>query len=91
MISASRSFMLAAVMALACGGVALADRDPTPEERNRIETQLRELGFTAWDDIELEDDESAWEVDDALAPDGKEYDLKLDPDSLSVIRQALDD
>ncbi len=67
---------------------ALADRDPTPEERTRIEAVLRAEGFTAWDDIEFEDD-GHWEVDDAVGPDGREYDLHLDTD-LNIIRRDPD-
>jgi len=74
----------------AFAGPALADRQPTPEERTRIEAKLNELGFTAWEEIELEDDNSAWEVEDARAADGREYELKLHPESLEVLRQELD-
>jgi hypothetical protein len=37
-------------------GQALADRTPTPQERSRIETMLRNEGFTRWGKIELDDD-----------------------------------
>jgi hypothetical protein len=66
---------------------AMADRDPTPEERTQIEAALRAEGFTQWDDIEHDDDH--WEVDDAVAADGQRYDLKLDM-NLAIIERELD-
>jgi hypothetical protein len=66
-------------------GQALADRAPTPQERSRIETILRNEGFTHWGRIELDDEIGVWEVDDAYASDGRSYDLKLDPDTLAII------
>jgi Peptidase propeptide and YPEB domain len=67
---------------------ARADRAPTPEERARIEQALRSLGFQSWEEIELDD--GLWEVDDAKHTDGKEYDLKLDPATLRVVKQTDD-
>ena len=67
---------------------ALADRPPTLEELARIETVLRVQGFQIWDEIELDDD--GWEVDDALAPDGRRYDLKLDPVTLAILSSKAD-
>ena len=73
-------------------GIALADRAPTPQERSRIETMLRNEGFTRWGRIELDDDDDLWEVDDAHAPDGRTYDLKLHPDTFAIIgREPNDD
>ena len=71
-------------------GNVLADRAPTPQERSRIETMLRNEGFTRWGKIEL-DDEDVWEVDDAHASDGRTYDLKLHPDTLAIIGREPDD
>jgi hypothetical protein len=76
--------------ALILASPAFADRKPTPDERSRIEAKLKELGFTSWDEIELEDDNSAWEVDDARTSDGQEYDLKLHPETLEVLRRERD-
>ncbi len=78
---------LAGAVALACA-LALADRAPTPEERSRIESVLRAEGFSRWDDIELDD--GVWEVDDAVGPDGREYDLKLDPNTLAILERKPD-
>ena len=66
-------------------GQVLADRGPSPEERSRIETMLRNEGFTRWGKIELDDEEDVWEIDDAHASDGHRYDLRLHPDTLEII------
>ena len=70
-------------------GQVLADRAPTPQERSRIETMLRNEGFTRWGKIEL-DDEDVWEVDNAHASDGHRYDLRLYPDTLAIIAREPD-
>jgi Peptidase propeptide and YPEB domain len=69
-------------------GQALADRPPTAEERSRIEAMLRREGFTNWGLIELDD--GLWDVDDALASDGRKYDLKLRPDTLAIVKRDPD-
>jgi hypothetical protein len=77
----TRAFILSfAAAGLLLGGAtrALADRAPTAEEQAAIEMALRAEGFTAWEEIEFDDE--AWEVDDAVAADGTKYDLKLDRD-----------
>jgi Peptidase propeptide and YPEB domain len=66
-------------------GQVFADRPPNAEERSRIETMLRNEGFTRWGHIELDEDDDVWGVDDAYASDGRKYDLKLDPDTLAII------
>ena len=73
-------------------GQGLADRAPSPEERSRIETMLRNEGFTRWGKIELDDDDDVWEIDDAHTSDGHRYDLRLHPDTLEIItREPYDD
>ena len=73
-------------------GQVLADRAPSPQERSRIETMLRNEGFTRWGKIELDDDGVVWEIDDAHASDGHRYDLRLHPDTLEIItREPYDD
>lgn len=81
------AFCAAAAIFLAAP--ALADRDPTPEERTQIEEHLRSLGFTSWEEIEWDDD-GYWEIDDAIHSDGREYDLHLAPNTLEVIKQERD-
>ena len=72
-------------------GQVLADRAPTPQERSRIETMLRNEGFTRWGKIELDDEDDTWEIDDAHASDGHRYDLRLHPDTLAIIGREPDD
>lgn len=76
-------FLASAALALAAP--ADDDRPPTSQERAAIEAKLRAEGFVRWDDIELDD--GLWEVDDARRADGREYDLKLRPGSLEVVRR----
>src|SRR6266436_1390340 len=71
-------------------GQVFADRAPSPEERSRIETMLRNEGFTRWGKIELDDDDDVWEVDGAYASDGRRYDLKVHPDTLAIIEREAD-
>jgi len=66
-------------------GPALADRGPTLEERDSIEQALRVQGFVRWGDIDLDESEGVWEVEDALSVDGREYDLKLRAATLEVV------
>ena len=72
-------------------GQVFADRAPSPEERSRIETMLRNEGFTRWGKIGLEDDDDIWEIDDAYASDGRKYDLQLEPDTLEIVAREPDD
>lgn len=68
---------------------ARADRDPTDDERTRIEAYLRNEGFSDWGPIELDDE--AWEVEGAVSVStGEGYDLKLDPTTLEIIERTED-
>ncbi|MFN4295245.1 MAG: PepSY domain-containing protein [Brevundimonas sp.] len=80
---------LSLTAALATPAMADDDRPPTAEERTAIEAKLRAEGFVRWEDIELDD--GLWEVDDAVTRDGREYDLKLRPGTLEIVRRDLDD
>ncbi len=84
------SLLTLAAAAALLASPALADRAPTPEERAAIEAKLKAEGFTRWESIELEDDESVWEVDDAVAADGREYDLDLEPGTLEILKRDPD-
>lgn len=85
----SRSLLLAATLAM-LASPALADRAPTAEERAAIEAKLKAEGFTRWESIELEDDGSVWEVDDAVGADGREYDLELAFGTLEIVDRDAD-
>jgi Peptidase propeptide and YPEB domain len=71
--------IIAATMALP----ARADDEAGPEDRARIEEALRAAGYQSFEEVELDD--GVWEVDDAIGSDGREYDLKLDPDTFEII------
>ena len=89
---AAATAALTAAAALAAAGAAQAkDRDPTPQERTQIEAKLRAEGYVQWDDIELEDDNGLWEVDDAKTKDGRKFDLRLKPGSLEIVSRRADD
>jgi hypothetical protein len=76
----------AALFATMVAMPALADdRPPTAEERSRIEAALRAEGYTSWDSIELDD--GRWEVDDAIDAEGREWDLELDIQSLTIVKK----
>ena len=64
------------------------DRDPTPEERSQIERVLRAKVSPGGDEIEFED-AGHWEVDDAVAADGRKYDLTLNG-AFAIIERKLD-
>jgi hypothetical protein len=72
-------------------GQVVGDRAPSPEEQSRIETMLRNEGYTHWGKIELDNDDEFWEVDDAYGSDGLMYALKLNPDTFAIIRREPDD
>lgn len=76
---------IVAALAFAGAPAADADRAPTAEEAARIEAVLREGGYTRWGEIEYDD--GLFEVDDAVATDGREYDLKLDENFAIVGRE----
>src|SRR3546814_1038445 len=63
-------------------------RDANAEERAAIEKVLRAQGFVSWEEIELDD--GRWGVDDARDAKGVEYDLKIDPKTLKIVRKEED-
>lgn len=88
-----RRALLAATLGLT-GALPLAaaradDRPVTPEERRQIEEVLRREGFTRWGETELDD--GRFEVHDAIATDGREYDLELSRADFSILKRDLDD
>ncbi|MER2268847.1 PepSY domain-containing protein [Methylobacterium oxalidis] len=82
-----------AILSSLCVGAlmmpALADRAPNAEERAAIEKKLQAEGYTAWESIELEDS-GVWEVDDAVAKDGKKYDLRLKSGTYEITNRLAD-
>jgi hypothetical protein len=69
---------------------ALADRAPTATERAAIEPILKSAGFVSWEEIELDDDGPLWEIDDARTADGQKYDVKINPETMQIVRKTLD-
>lgn len=65
------------------------ERPPSPEERRQIEEVLRQAGFTHWGEIAF--DNGRFEVDDAVGPDGRKYDLKLSQVDFAIMSRELDD
>ena len=87
MTASLRSLALAAILA-AVPAVAMADRAPTDVERAAIESVLLNEGFSNWGEIEFDD--NRWEVDNAVGPDGRRYDLDLDT-NLNIVKRDLED
>ena len=82
-------FVVGTIVVIFTGTPALADRDPTPEERFQVEAELQYLGFTSWDDIDFDED-GYWEIEDARGADGHEYDLRLSAETFEVLEGEAD-
>ena len=82
-------FVVGTIVVIFAGTPALADREPTPEERFQIEAELQYLGFTSWDDIDFDED-GYWEIEDARGADGHEYDLRLSAETFEVLEGQAD-
>ena len=78
--------LAASILLLAAGTGFAEERPPTQEERARVEAALRADGYTAWGEIQL-DDGRAWEVDDAVDAEGREWDLELEAGTLVVSKK----
>ena len=83
---ASRLAALAVGLTLA--PAAFADTPLPPEQQAKVEAMLRQEGFTQWKEIELDD--GMIEVDDAIDSVGKKVDLKLDPNTLAIVKRKND-
>lgn len=78
---------VAAALAIATPAIA-DDRDEPAFEAGSpgysdVVEALHSMGVVSWDEIEWDDDH--WEVDDAIRADGRQFDLKLDPQTLAVV------
>lgn len=80
---------LGLALVAASAASSAGERKPSGEELSRIESVLREAGFTSWEEIEFDD--GHWDVDDARTGDGRKYDLRLDPTNLQIISRDEDD
>ena len=81
--------LTAAALLASLAAPAWADA-PTAEQRIRIETALRGMGFERWGGIESDNNGREWEVDDARAADGREFDVRLNASDLSEISRKGD-
>ena len=70
---------------------ALADRAPNATERASLERVLKIAGFIDSEEIELDDDALIWEVDDARARDGRQFEVEIDPRTMKIVKRSLDD
>lgn len=81
--------LAAATLGLALlAGPALADQKLPPEQQTKVEDLLKKEGFTKWKEIELDD--GMIEVDDAIDASGKQFDLKLDPQTLAIVKRKAE-
>ena len=68
---------LVGVALLSLTASALADRPVTNDERAKLEAALKAQGCTGGE-MEYDEDDRQFEVDDAVCADGRKYDLKFD-------------
>ena len=81
--------LAAAALGLALlAGPALADQKLPPDQQTKVEDILKKEGFTKWKEIELDD--GMIEVDDAIDANGKQFDLKLDPKTMEIVKRKAE-
>ena len=80
--------LLALALAAGLGAPARADGKLPPDRQAEVEAVLRRQGFTAWQAIEVDD--GMIEVDDAVDAGGRQFDLKLDPETLAVVAREAE-
>jgi hypothetical protein len=68
---------LVGVALLSLTASALADRPVTNDERAKLEAALKAQGCTGGE-MEYDEDDRQFEVDDAVCADGRKYGLKFD-------------
>ncbi|SFM25112.1 PepSY domain-containing protein [Methylobacterium pseudosasicola] len=80
--------LLALTLSAGFTATARADEKLPPDQQAKVEAVLRQEGFTKWKEIELDD--GMIEVDDAIDANGKQFDLKLDPKTLAVVKRKAE-
>ncbi|KST59149.1 hypothetical protein AO398_05185 [Methylobacterium sp. GXS13] len=80
--------LLALTLVTGLTATARADEKLPPDQQAKVEAMLRQEGFTKWKEIELDD--GMIEVDDAIDANGKQFDLKLDPKTLAVVKREAE-
>jgi Peptidase propeptide and YPEB domain len=86
--TAALALALATGFTGALAGSARADEKLPPDQQTKVEAMLKQEGFTKWKKIELDD--GMIEVDDAIDASGKQFDLKLDPKSLAIVKREAE-
>ncbi|GJE09566.1 MULTISPECIES: PepSY domain-containing protein [Methylobacterium] len=80
--------LLALALVAGFTAAAHADQKLPPDQQAKVEAMLKQEGFTKWKEIELDD--GMIEVDDAVDANGKQFDLKLDPKSLAIVKREAE-
>lgn len=80
--------LAALALALSLAPAAHADTPLPADQKAKVEAKLKQEGFTKWSEIELDD--GMIEVDDAYDAAGKKFDLKLDPNTLAIVKRKND-
>ena len=80
--------LLALTLIAGTGLAAHADEKLPPDQQAKVEAMLKQEGFTKWKEIELDD--VMIEVDDAIDASGKQFDLKLDPKTLAIVKRKAE-
>ncbi|MBB2960183.1 PepSY domain-containing protein [Methylobacterium sp. R2-1] len=83
-----RPLAVAALGLALLAGPALADQKLPPDQQTKVEDILKKEGFTKWKEIELDD--GMIEVDDAIDANGKQFDLKLDPKTMEIVKREAE-
>lgn len=83
-----RPLAVAALGLALLAGPALADQKLPPDQQTKVEDILKKEGFTKWKEIELDD--GMIEVDDAIDANGKQFDLKLDPKTMEIVKRKAE-
>ncbi|SFS93570.1 PepSY domain-containing protein [Methylobacterium sp. yr668] len=80
--------LLALTLIAGTGLTARADEKLPADQQAKVEAMLKQEGFTKWKEIELDD--GMIEVDDAIDASGKQFDLKLDPKTLAIVKRKAE-
>lgn len=80
--------MLAACALLATLGVTATTYAAGGDNQTKIQESLTSQGYSKWKRIEL--DKGVWEVDDAIDASGKQFDLRVDANSLKIISKEAE-
>lgn len=84
----AKTTIVALALATGLAGAVRADERLPPEQQAKVEAVLKREGFTRWQEIEMDD--GLIEVDDAIDAAGKTFDLKLDPNTLAIVRRKAE-